>query len=515
MKQLKGGIAAGLKLGSLGFKVKGLTVADVLKDAEYFREILARNKMIGFIGLNPTDEEHGELLKALYSGPDEKLAIGLIHDQCHSGKKSPESADLEDFVYQMWHVDNPFLMPVPSYTSMCMKTFTADISCGRTVLVSLVSMYDQCPDQYKTALRDVQFVHGTGHLADSTGTPAAYDALRTHPVTGETVLFWTGAETRPVQDVPWFNDFKQWVQQFLADQRNWYQWEWRQGDFIIWDNQAVIHSVTPGWKHDQRIFTRGETGLEIPFFDETTPSLLNPAFGDIVRHSGIDRDTSTGPNTDHIPLVFTKGIYGLPEWSKYFQQTTMFVYSSDGVMPEDVQRFKEAVDNDEFNVVLVDPKQSNVLERYSKRLLPGEALEGQKFLFTPNGNLEKAYKPTDDLFTDEFDEEGRWPPIKLVNALGEFHPDLRHAGHAWHYPDWFPHQPLQKRPWDWRNLSFFEYEGFPGSQPPFDYLVQFAVDTVYGCFNHLETNEERKKMIETIIDYLQFMIELGEYDVGR
>lgn len=516
MKQLKGGIAAGLQLGTLGFKVKGVTVADVLNDAEYFREILARNKMIGFVNLNPTDTEHLQLLEALYSGDDPGPVGGLIYDQCHSGKENTESAKEDDFVYSMWHVDNAFSVPVPAYTSMCMTEFSVDSTFGNTVLASLISMYENCPEKFKTALASTNFTHGTGRLTDSgdIGT-ATYSALRTHPVTGETALYWSGGDTQPSENVPWFDDFKAWVNSFLADRRNWYAWRWQKGDFIIWDNRAVIHSVTPGWRHDQRKFTRGQYGLETPFYNSSTPSRLNPAFGDIIRHKDVEKDSSTGPNPDHIPLVFTKGIYALKEWAQYYQQTTMFVYSSDGTLPDDVLRLKETVENKDFNVVAVKPVPGNPLERYSKRLLSGESIENQKFLFTPNGNLEKAYKPNDDLFTDEFDEQGRWPPIKLINALGEFHPDLRHAGHAWHYPDWFPHQPLQRRPWDWHNLSFTDYEGFPGSEPPFDYLVQFAVDTVYGCFNHYKTNEERKAMIESIVDYLEFMLDLEEYDVSR
>lgn len=517
MKQLKGGIAAGLMLGSLGFKVKGLTVEDVLKDAEYFREILARNKMIGFIGLNPSDEEHIELLRALYYGGDRSPVGGLIHNQCHSGNPNTKDSDFDNFVAQMWHVDNPFVVPVPSYTSMCMKTFDADPRYGRTLLASLVSMYEECPEEFRRHLDNgVKFVHHTGRVApDAESPPATYEALRTHPVTGETVLFWTGGGTELEVDEPWFGDFKMWVERFLSNPQNWYQWEWTQGDFIIWDNRALIHSVTPGWSHQERVFTRGEIGLEEPFLDPFFESRLNPSFGDIVRRDGIKKDVSRGPNPDHIPLVFTKGIYGLEQYRHLYQQTTMFVYTTTGEIPDDVKLLQESVDNQEFNVVLVDYTSPNFLERYSKRILAGEDKEGQKFLFTPNGNLEKAYRPSDDLMTDEFDEHGRWPPIRLINALGEFHPDLRHAGHAWHYPDWFPHQPLRNRPWDWHNLSFIEYEGFPGSEPPVDFLVQFAVDTVFGCFNHLKTTQERKDVVESIVDYLQFMIELGEYEVGR
>jgi len=517
MKPLKGGIAAGLMLGSLGFKIKGVSARDVINDSEYFAEILARNKMIGFIGMNPTDEEHEELLRVLYRGEKKEITPGLLFDQCHRWNTQTESSEEVDFVMQNWHVDNPFLTDPPSFTSMHMHTFKIPRDRGRTYFVSLASMYELCPDKYKPLLEQVKFVHGTGSV-DSVGRSAdfvAHPALRTHPITGETMIYWTGGDTYLEIDEPWFMSFKDWVNRFLSDGSNWYIWEWTEGDFIVWDNRAVLHSVGPGWSHDQRVFTRGEIGKETPFYDTQTTSLLNPAFGDIVRHKDTAKDTSYGPNPDHIPLVFTKGIYGLPECAQYYQQTTMFVYSSDESIPEDVLRLQQTVDNDEFNVVAVKPEPGNFLERYSRRLLPDSQIEGQKFLFTPNGNLEKAYRHDDDLFTDEFDEQGRWPPIRLINALGEFHPDLRHAGHAWHYPDWFPHQPLRNRPWDWHNLSFTDYEGFPGSEPPFDYLVQFAVDTVYGCFNHYRTDDERRKMIEAIIDYLQFMLDLGEHEAGR
>lgn len=517
MTKIKGGIAAGLRLGSLGFKVKGVSVQDILNDAEYFAEILARNKMIGFIGLYPTDEEHMQILRALYRGDDPKPKGGLIHEQYHSGKDNTETESLENFVYQMWHVDNPFYEQVPSYTSMNMKTFTCDRHAGNTVLASLSSMYEKCPAHLKKHLESAEFVHGTGSTARSMeGMPApTHPALRTHPVTGETMLFWTGNDTAMESEEPWFNELRDWVNRFLGDQSNWYRYQWGEGDLIIWDNRAVIHSVSPGWAHHERIFTRGETGTERPFYDPTRESKLNPEFGDIYRKEGVTRDTSTGPNPDHIPLVFTKGIYALPGLEHLYQKVTMFVLSSDGSIPGDVSKLMEVVENDDFHVVPIIPTDNDFLLRYSKHLLPEYEREGQKFLFTRNGDLEKAYAPDDDLFTDKQDDLGRWPPVPLINALGQFHPDMRHAGHAWHYPDWFPHQPLQNRPWDWRNLSFISYEGFPNSEPPFDFLVQFAIDTVYGCFNHLTSNDDRRLIIERIIDYMQYMLELNEHEVDR
>jgi hypothetical protein len=329
------------------------------------------------------------------------------------------------------------------------------------------------------------------------------------------MLFWSGMDTAPVEPYPWFNELKQWVTSQLANQGRRYTWYWKQGDLVIWDNRSVIHSFSSGWQRDERIFNRCEIGNEKPFFDRSRPSHLNPNFGDVVRRSGVDADKSVGPNPDHIPLVFTKGIYALPELSHLYQNITLFVYSENENLPDDVVKFNETINHPRFSAIAVKPTESDFLKRF-RRLLPDDvALEGRKFIFTQNGDLEKAYLPDDDLFTSEHDSEGRWPPVPLVQSLLELHPDLRHAGHAWHYPCWFDHQPLQFRPWDFRNLPFLTYRDFNGANPPHDFLVQFAIDTVYGCFNHLESNEERRRMIEDIIDYMQYMLQLNEHELDR
>ena len=59
------------------------------------------------------------------------------------------------------------------------------------------------------------------------------------------------------------------------------------------------------------------------------------------------------------------------------------------------------------------------------------------------------------------------------------------------------------------------YEGFNGKNPPEDFLVQFAIDSIYGCFNHLKDNDERRRIIERINDYISYMLELDEHEFER
>ena len=104
-------------------------------------------------------------------------------------------------------------------------------------------------------------------------------------------------------------------------------WEWGQGDLVIWDNRAVLHSFSPGWSHDQRIFTRCEVGKEKPTYEPNRKIIVNEDFGDTWRKEGVEKDITVGPNPDHIPLVFTKGIYALPEYADLFQKVTLFLNS--------------------------------------------------------------------------------------------------------------------------------------------------------------------------------------------
>lgn len=516
--KLKGGIAAGLHLGSLGFKVKGVTPAQVINDADYFSEILVRNKVLGFIGLNPTQDEHEEIMRVLYRGDEARRDItpGLLRDVVHESIWGVEDEPSEAFIARNWHLDNPFNERVPSYTSMHMHTFTCRNDVGQTHFVSLSDLYIDCPPHIKRHLHDIRFLSATGAKSHNIQKELfAHPALRTHPITSETMLYWSGMDTEPASEFPLFHELKNWVAEQLANPARRYTWWWKPGDLLVWDNRSVLHSFSSGWSRDQRIFNRCEVGNESPFYDPRRISKLDQDFGDVVRRPGVEPDKSVGPNPDHIPLTFTKGIYALPGLTHLYQTVTMFVYSNDGQIPNDVDSFNKAIDSERFSVIAVKPTENDFLKRFRRLLSDDTTLNGCKFLFTQNGDLERAYDSEDDLFTNEYDSLGRMPPIPLVRGLLEIHPDLRHAGHAWHYPCWFDHQPLQFRPWDFRNLPFLSYRNFNGNEPPRDFLIQFAIDTVYGCFNHLESNEERKSMIEDIIDYMQYMLELNEHENDR
>lgn len=494
----RGGIAMGLTLGTLGFKTKG---KDVINDVDYFADLLAKHKAIGFINLNPTEDQHLYLLEALYRGdsarnPNPEILKDLNHERIQNVE---DWSKRDYFVHQNWHVDHAFFEHTTSLISMHMKTFSCPKERGQTHFASLIDLYESLPGWMKGHLQDAQFESWTGS-DDFSGS--AHPALRTHPVTGETSLYWSGADTRLVGgEAEWFIELKKLVTDYLVDQSNWWTWEWSEGDVLVWDNRCLIHSFSPGWTREQRIFDRGSIGHEKPFYDPQS------------EPNEIDHSINNGPNLDHIPLVFTHGFYGLRGMEHNYQKVTL-IYVGDE--PDDnTKRFaSNFVDRSDFSLQTVSDSHQSImrhLSKYARHHVHESFAHGQLYLVSKNGDVLKGFKSSSYLF-DNGDSDSTLPPaIEIVRGLLKSRPDMRHAGHFWHYPDWFQHQKMQSRPWDYRNLPLH----FNGDRPTEDLLVQYAIDTVFACFNHYSDDAGRKRIVERIHEYISYMIDIGEYRSDR
>ena len=526
---MHGGIAAGLRLGSLGFKIRGVTAQQVIDNPEYFREILKRNKVIGFKGMDPSWQDHLFIMQSLYHGktlgPATTEQAGRLMDQNHPSIPNVETKDdVEDFIRGVWHVDNPFFKQPPVLTSMKMTKFDVEDGYGDTLFLSLSDLYEKLPAHLKENLQDARLLGTTGAAepGKESRDVISHPALRTHPDTGETMLYWTGPATflECEGDPPdWFDELEDFVDAYMRDKKNRWSWQWEVGDIIVWDNRAVLHGFMPGWERDCRLFDRFQIGEQEPFYDPNREDTRNPHFGDTYRYEGVDKDSTSGPNPDHIPLVFTKGFYALEEVEHLFQTVTLFVIADEnGDWREDVNKLAAEVDSDLFNVYVVEQDPSNAvfrnLMRYHKYKMPDCDIAGSMFLCSRNGDFHCFWEPDFDLFQWENPDSSK-NAIPHIRGYIQWHPDMRHAGHAWHYPDWFDHQPLQFRPWDYQNLPFMQYINWGDEDPPEDFLVQFAVDTVWGCFNHLKDNEDRRRVVERIHDYIGYMLDLDEHERER
>jgi taurine dioxygenase len=168
---------------------------------------------------------------------------------------------------------------------MHMHTFDVEKGKGGTYFADMQHAYEVCPPEIRQYLdgewnRNVPppFLHGTGTYPG--GIWGEHPALRTHPVTGKTSIFYTGSKTKAIhtfwddwmmgppdghQQEAWFREFMEWMLTYLED--NHYGYEWAEGDLTVWDNRNVLHAFpVRGWTPEQRVFNKIEYQYEKPYY---------------------------------------------------------------------------------------------------------------------------------------------------------------------------------------------------------------------------------------------------------
>ena len=239
---------------------------DVYSNIDFVSDILLSHKVVGFKNIKITDEEFGDIMMSLYRGQNNisELKPGTIYNQNHIHDQDTLDEDEEHFIYGRWHVDNPFYDVVPCYTGMHMHTFSCSESAGKTHFLDLSYLYKMCPNKYLKKLINCNLISATGCLEENLHKLTPHPAIVIHPVTKQTMIYWTGHDMRLEngQNEEWFNDFKIWISEFISNINNRKTWSWNENDVLIWDNRAVAHSFSPGWKHNERIFSRCEVGFE-------------------------------------------------------------------------------------------------------------------------------------------------------------------------------------------------------------------------------------------------------------
>lgn len=157
---------------------------------------------------------------------------------------------------------------------MHMKKFSCEKKYGQTSFLSLIELFNKCPKLFidKLSLEKLEHhrdVHQHNFKQETTKTdqyPGIFSPLRIHPVTCEPILFWPSFSNVKLhgEETQWFIDFKNWVNDYLSQEDNWYNWEYDQNDLLIWDNRCLLHSFSPGWKQSDRIFDQLVIGFQLP-----------------------------------------------------------------------------------------------------------------------------------------------------------------------------------------------------------------------------------------------------------
>jgi taurine dioxygenase len=270
---------------SIGAEVSGVNLGDASRDAALFADLkalLLRHRVLFLRDQNITRAEHvafarrfGELEDHPVAGSDpEHPGLVRIYKELDSPPEHYENA---------FHCDATWREAPPMGCVLrCVQT--PDVG-GDTIWVDMVRAYEDLPAHIKTQIAGLRARHSIEatfgaampveqrHALKARYPDAEHPVVRTHPQTGEKVLFVSGFTTHFVnfhtpQNVRYGQDFAPGAAQLLsyligraAIPEYQVRWRWTTNSVAIWDNRCTQHyAVQDYWPAVRRMERAGIIG---------------------------------------------------------------------------------------------------------------------------------------------------------------------------------------------------------------------------------------------------------------
>jgi taurine dioxygenase len=162
---------------------------------------------------------------------------------------------------EQWHADSSF-RPVPSAASLFYGVLCPPEG-GETWFLDAVTAYEELPEAMKARIEGLRGVHDLWTLSEWNRRhtpsrpplteearrqfpPVAQPLVRTHPVTGRRSLFLCPAVISHVEGLAPAESraLIGALMEHATQERYLYRHRWREGDLVVWDNLATLHTAT-------------------------------------------------------------------------------------------------------------------------------------------------------------------------------------------------------------------------------------------------------------------------------
>jgi taurine dioxygenase len=274
---------------AIGAELTGVSLADAVHDDGLFAEIraqLLRHRVLFLRDQDITRAEHvafarrfGELEDHPVAGSDPEHP-GLVRIY-----KTPEHPN--DRYENAWHADATW-RAAPQFGAVLRCVETPPVG-GDTMWANMVLAYDKLPQDVKDKIADLRARHSIEasfgaampierRLALKAQFPdAEHPVVRTHPETGEKILFvnafathftnyHTPARVRYGQDAnPGAGQLLAWLisQAYIPEYQ--VRWRWKKNSIAIWDNRATQHYAVMDYPPCHRKMERAGIIGDAPF----------------------------------------------------------------------------------------------------------------------------------------------------------------------------------------------------------------------------------------------------------
>ncbi len=254
---------------ALGATITGLDLDAPLQDedASALQRALAEHQVIFFRNQDISHHNHRALglrFGTLMQHPAYPTVAGypeiMVLD---NDRENPSKID-------EWHVDMSFTANPPLGSILVGRIMPE--SGGDTLFASLAAAYDDLSAAMKETLAGLSATHSLEHgfrqsLAEPGGRERLQDAIdrnppvvhplvRTHPVTGRKLIFYSATFTEKINELspPDSEELLAWLARHVVQDRYVYRFSWGQKSIAFWDNRAVIHKpVNDYWPARRRM----------------------------------------------------------------------------------------------------------------------------------------------------------------------------------------------------------------------------------------------------------------------
>lgn len=250
---------------AIGAEVTGVNLADAIRDDDLFAEIraaLLKHRVLFLRDQDISRSEHvafarrfGELEDHPVAGSDPEYP-GLVRIY-----KTPEQPN--DRYENAWHADATW-REAPQFGAVLRCVQCPPVG-GDTMWANMVLAYENLPEHVKSQIADLRARHSIEasfgavmpiekrHALKAQFPDAEHPVVRTHPETGEKVLFvnaftthftnyHTPARVRFGQDAnPGASDLLRYLIGQAAIPEYQVRWRWAPNSIAIWDNRSTQH----------------------------------------------------------------------------------------------------------------------------------------------------------------------------------------------------------------------------------------------------------------------------------
>lgn len=249
---------------AIGAEISGVHLGEAARDAEQFAEIkaaLLKHRVLFFRGQDITRAEHVAFARCF--GPLEDHPV-VGSDPDHPGLVLIYRSDNPHSFENTYHCDGLW-RPHPAMGAVLRCIECPEIG-GDTIWVNMVKAYEELPDYVKAQIADLRAKASIEHSFGAVLTPEAraklvqehptaeHPVVRTHPETGEKILFvgagftshfvnWsTPANVRHVIDKsPGASLLLNYLTSRASIPEYQVRWSWKPGDVAVWDNRSTQH----------------------------------------------------------------------------------------------------------------------------------------------------------------------------------------------------------------------------------------------------------------------------------